>query len=66
MAATGFTKEEVKQIKAAIENGKMNLKKDTTGATSVADELKKLKELVDAGVLTASEFEQHKAKLLGN
>ncbi len=66
MAATGFTKDEVKQIKAAIENGKMNLKKDNTSSTSVADELKKLKDLVDAGVLTSSEFEQHKNKLLGN
>ena len=66
MAATGCTKDEVKQIKAAIENGKMNLKKDNTSSTSVADELKKLKDLVDAGVLTSSEFEQHKNKLLGN
>ena len=65
MAATGFTKDEVKQIKAAIEKGKMNLKMDSTTTTGVADELKKLKELVDAGVITSSEFEQHKNKLLG-
>jgi hypothetical protein len=33
---------------------------------SVADELKKLAELKDLGVLTSEEFQQHKAKLLGD
>jgi len=33
--------------------------------TSVADELLKLKQLLDAGVLTPSEFETQKAKVLG-
>lgn len=32
---------------------------------SIADELKKLKELLDAGVLTQEEFEAQKKKLLG-
>ena len=34
-------------------------------ASSVAEELKKLAELVDMGILTKEEFEQQKAKLLG-
>ncbi|MBR6458968.1 MAG: SHOCT domain-containing protein [Actinomycetaceae bacterium] len=33
---------------------------------SVADELLKLKQLLDAGALTQQEFDQQKAKLLGN
>ena len=33
---------------------------------SVADELKKLAELRDAGVLTEEEFDTQKAKLLGS
>ena len=67
MTATGFTKDEVKQIKKAIEERKLNSKKDTHGASvSIADELKKLKELVDAGVITAADFEQQKKNLLGH
>ncbi|MEJ6556849.1 MAG: SHOCT domain-containing protein [Crocinitomicaceae bacterium] len=34
------------------------------GAVSMADELKKLKELVDSGVLTQDEFDEQKAKLM--
>ncbi|MCY4107872.1 MAG: PH domain-containing protein [Chloroflexi bacterium] len=34
--------------------------------SSLADELKKLAELVDMGILTKEEFEQQKAKLLGS
>jgi len=68
MEANGFTKAEVKQIKEGIEKGKLSLKSNATasGTSSLADELKKLKELVDAGVISAAEFEQQKQKLLGN
>lgn len=66
MTASGFTKDEVQQIKKAIEDRKLNLKKDLNGVLSIADELKKLKELVDSGVITAAEFEQQKKNLLGN
>lgn len=67
MEANGFTKAEVKQIKEGIEKGKLSLKSSTSSSSSsLADELKKLKELVDAGVITSSEFEQQKQKLLGN
>lgn len=68
MEANGFTKAEVKQIKEGIEKGKLALKSNasTASTSSLADELKKLKELVDAGVISAAEFEQQKQKLLGN
>ncbi len=67
MTATGFTKDEVKQIKKAIEDRKLNSKNNTHGASlSVADELKKLKDLVDAGVITPADFEQQKKNLLGH
>ena len=68
MEANGFTKAEVKKIKEGIEKGKLSLKSNATasGTSSLADELKKLKELVDAGVISATEFEQQKQKLLGN
>ena len=69
MEASGFTKAEVKEIKEGIEKGKLSLKSSpsTIGNTSsLADELKKLKELMDAGVITPSEFEQQKQKILGN
>ena len=69
MTASGFTKAEVKQIKEGIEKGKSSLKSGTnTGgsSSSIADELKKLKDLVDSGVISASDFEQQKKKILGN
>lgn len=67
MEANGFTKAEVKQIKEGIEKGKLSLKSSTiSSSSSLADELIKLKELVDAGVITPNEFEQQKQKLLGN
>jgi len=71
MAANGFTKAEVKQIKEGIEKGKLEVKRDAAPtqaqpASSVADELKKLKELVEDGVITTEEFEQQKRKMLGN
>lgn len=68
MEASGFTKAEVKEIKEGIEKGKLSLKSSASpsGSTaSLADELKKLKELVEAGVITPAEFEQQKQKLLG-
>ncbi len=39
-------------------------KSTTESMTSIADELKKLKELLDSGVLTKEEFESQKTKLL--
>jgi multidrug resistance efflux pump len=77
MAANGFTKAEVKQIQEGIEKGKTELKNAeanersnetqmSSGTTvSIADELKKLKDLVDAGVITSEEFDQQKRKMLG-
>jgi hypothetical protein len=75
MAANGFTKAEVKQIKEGIEKRKIENKNNPTneqittpnsGVTSLADELIKLKDLVDTGVITQDEFEQQKRKMLGN
>lgn len=75
MSANGFTKAEVKQIKEGIENGKQTAKSKlsnesiTTNSStkiSVADELIKLKDLVNSGVITTVEFEQQKQKLLSN
>jgi hypothetical protein len=78
MAANGFTKAEVKQIKEGIEKGKMQVKStlqndpnpvhtnSSSSTISIADELKKLKDLVDNGVITSEEFEQQKRKILGN
>jgi hypothetical protein len=70
MSANGFTKAEAEQIKQAIEDGKTNTSQPTHTAPkatiSIADELKKLKELLDAGVLTTQEFETQKARLLNN
>ena len=37
---------------------------DAAGSTSVADQLSKLAELRDRGVITADEFEREKAKIL--
>ncbi|MEO5777176.1 MAG: SHOCT domain-containing protein [Flavobacterium sp.] len=75
MAASGFTKSEVKQIKEGIEKGKENAKNalsneqtatNSSTKISIADELIKLKALVDSGVITATEFEQQKQKILSN
>jgi phosphosulfolactate synthase (CoM biosynthesis protein A) len=62
MSANGFTKAEVKQIKEEIEAGK----KAATGggSSSVADEIQKLRTLLDQGALTQQEFDIQKAKLL--
>ena len=69
MTASGFTKAEVKQIKEGIEKGKSSSNSNSNSggsSSSIADELKKLKDLADSGVITASEFEQQKSKILGN
>ena len=75
MAANGFTKAEVKQIKEGIEKGKQAAKSAASNAPttnnesnkiSIADELMKLKELKDIGVITETEFEQQKQKILSN
>ncbi len=76
MMASGFTKAEVKQIKEGIEKGKLAAKNTSSNdsfsasapassSSSAADELKKLKELLDMGALTPEEFDQQKKKILG-
>jgi predicted Zn-dependent peptidase len=37
---------------------------ESTKATSIADEIQKLKKLLDDGILTEEEFNQQKSKLL--
>jgi hypothetical protein len=75
MSAHGFTKAEAKQIKDGIETGKISSKKggndnphrvetNNTSQHSVADELKKLKELLDSEVINQDEFDTQKRKLL--
>lgn len=41
------------------------IKEETNGGSSVADELQKFKNLLDTGVLTEGEFNEQKKKLLG-
>lgn len=74
----GFTKDEVEEIKQICSSkilanssrsqmellGALSTTSKNTGQTSVADELKKLKELLDGGILTQDEFNQQKVKLL--
>lgn len=75
MSANGFTKAEVKQIKQGIEDGKVASKNSSNseatiivnsdrGQISIAEELKKMKELLDSGVITQKEFDTLKVKLL--
>ncbi len=71
MSASGFTKAEVKQIKEGIEKGKLSVKNNTStdttssaSSSSLADELMKLKQLMDAGVITQEEFDSQKKRLL--
>jgi hypothetical protein len=72
-SANGFSKAEVNQMKKAIEAGKTasntnsNSSDSATGnQKSVADELRKMKELLDAGVINQQEFEKQKAKILNS
>ena len=51
---------------APSDTTKSEVRNDTTPELFVADELTKLKQLLDAGVLTKEEFAHQKAKLLGN
>jgi hypothetical protein len=69
-SANGFSKAEVNQMKKAIEAGKTATNASSPAAAgtqkSVADELKKMKELLDAGVINQQEFEKQKAKILNS
>jgi len=64
------TEDELKYEKEVLETQQKqveainDLKKETQ-KTSVADDLMKLKGLMDEGFLTKEEFEQEKAKILG-
>lgn len=53
----------VEEIKEFIE-GKRYGPKESSSSVSIADEIKKLKKLVDDGVLSKEEFEEQKKKLL--
>ncbi len=78
MSAHGFSKAEVKQIKQGIEDGKVAVQNSNNRETttiihsspgtqvSVADELRKMKDLLDSSVITQDEFDAHKKKLLNN
>lgn len=57
----------VDTLKKAINNAEQrkNASVASTPAASVADELLKLKSLLDAGVLTQEEFDGQKAKIIG-
>ena len=61
---TGYAREDIdKDYAAALAE---QAESEPTPALSVADELRKLKELLDEGVLTPEEFESQKQKLLGD
>jgi len=72
MSANGFTKEEAKQIKNGIEKGKLssntNPISDTyTGKSNnkgFTEELRKVKELLNDGIITKEEFDTIKKRLL--
>ena len=69
VVAHGFSKSEVNEIKqictAKIAASRMLSQSGNNNTQiSVADELKKLKELLDAGVLSQEAFNQQKMKLL--
>ncbi|MBR1968808.1 MAG: SHOCT domain-containing protein [Clostridia bacterium] len=55
------------EIRTVFENYKDNDVVEVTGATtnSAADEIKKFKDLLDAGVITQEEFDLKKKQLLG-
>src|SRR5665213_2998631 len=75
MSAHGFTKIEVKQIQQGIKDGQLASKKISEKRVttkihssdikqfSVADEIIKLKTLLDEGTISRQEFESEKAKL---
>ncbi|MDO5143831.1 MAG: SHOCT domain-containing protein [bacterium] len=54
------------RVKAAVDKAKqMKTSEKTNNAVSVADELKKFKELLDMGIITQEEFDAKKKHLLG-
>ena len=65
----GITDEKKSELKKAIAEGQylVNVKDTPTTSTTTcqADEIKKYKELADAGVITQEEFEAKKKQLLG-
>jgi len=64
---TGMKVDEAQRVAAAVREGMAASSSEsasTAPVTSVADELKKLAELRDAGVLTNEEFETQKRRLL--
>lgn len=64
--ANNFCDNVVDNIKKAIEQAKkMKQAQSMQGSISVADELKKFKELLDMGVITQEEFDAKKKQLLG-
>ncbi len=78
VAAHGFKRDEVNKIKQAIDIGKAYIPitkvehahshsyepPKAVQPVSIADELIKLKQLLDAGVLTKEEFDEQKSKLM--
>lgn len=67
---TGYYKDEVIEIRDIVHKLSEELKSkshntQTSNTISVADEITKLKGLLDAGVLTQEEFNKQKSKLLG-
>ena len=65
-AANDFANKVGTQIRSALEEYKNHEDEDVSGGgVSAADELKKFKELLDAGVLTQEEFDAKKKQLLG-
>ena len=69
--ANEYAKALCMDIKAAMNEYKLNANNTTTTATVVqaapssAEELKKFKELLDAGIITQEEFDAKKKQLLG-
>jgi hypothetical protein len=55
----------VEEIRAYVEKAILSSQQPAAAPTSVADELGKLKNLFDDGVLTKEEFEAQKKKMLG-
>jgi hypothetical protein len=67
IAAHGFTKEEVEQVKKEIDTRKAaqkNPSNNINSGGSILDELKKMKDLLDGGAISQQEFDILKAKLI--
>lgn len=64
-AANEFAQDVGKKIRAAFDEYRNHEDENEAGSTvSVADELKKFKELLDAGIITQEEFDAKKKQLL--